>query len=490
MRSLQDSFFTSVSQLMGARAVLMLIQFLSLPVLARLLTLEDFAIASLGMAIPLFASTFSDAGFGRSLVRVQTYDHAEWSSVFWFLVAVGASLALIVILAAPVYARIMNQPDLLPVVMVLALVPMLQAISSVHQASIERSFRFDVISGVLGVAGVVSVFIALGLALLGYGYWALVIQQVLLALIRMIGVFWLSSFRPAFVFKASSLKPHIRFGTNTLLFSGVMTIQNQAPVIAFNQMFGTVAVSLWSMAERVSRFPIVGVTGPLAQVAMVSMSRQWRDGVGAANVGRSYISATRLLASLMFPGILVLAFNGRPVFTWLLSEPWGDIALIFALAAPAFMIDMVSSLGARVFMVADRTDLRLRMAVERFVLGITIFLAALPFGVEIAILARSLFVVCYLPRYLSYMNRCVPLSIPSAVKPLVLPAAMGLLIGVLGRWVVPTFSESVTVQAFVVLGTCILASALCVLVSWPVLREDITWLRGSTDKSALQDAEQ
>lgn len=478
-----DNFFASVSQLMGARAIMMFLQFLSLPILARLLTIEDFAIVSLGMVVPVFANTFSDAGFGRSLIRTQRYDETEWSTVFWFLAALGVFLGLVVAAIAPFYANAMNQPELVAVIIVLASVPMMQSLISVHQAEIERSFRFDVMSGVIGFSGITSVGVAVGMAFLGYGYWSLVIQQVLLVGIRMLGVFWLSSFRPRLVFRRSLLRPHLKFGTNTLLFSGVMVLQNQAPVIAFNQVFGTLAVSLWSMAERVSRFPRLGITGPLSQVAMVSMSRQWRDGAGGADVGRSYIAATRLLATFMFPGILVLAFNGRPVFTWLLSEPWGGIAIIFGLAAPGFLVDMITSLGARVFMVADRTDLRLRMAIERCFLGVAIFLAALPLGLEIAVLVRSLFAVAYLPRYWSYMNRCVPLSIRSVAMPLVLPSFVGLVIGWLGSFIILPLDFPDAVQTLLILVLCLLASGLTALVTWQGIKADINWLHSSANAS-------
>lgn len=479
MRFLRDNFFASVRQLIGARAITIALQILSLPILARLLSIEDFAIASLGMAIPLFANTLSDAGFGRSLIRTPRYDDTEWSSVFWFLAALGVVLGLLVVLIAPFYARAMNHQELVSVVIVLAIIPTFQSLMSVHQASIERAFRFDVMSGVLAVAGIISVGAALGLAFLGFGYWALVIQQVLLVSVRLIGVFWLSNFRPKLVFRLSMLKPHVKFGTNTLLFSGVMTLQNQAPVIAFNQMFGTLAVSLWSMTERVARLPRLGLIGPLSQVAMVSMSRQWRDGAGAAEVGQSYISATRLFATLMFPGMLVLAWNGRPVFTFILSEPWGDIALIFGLAAPGFLIDMVTSFGARVFMVADRTDLRLRMAIERCILGLTVFFAALPFGLEAAILVRSSFAIMYLPRYWNYMNRCVPLSVRAEVSPLIIPAGTGLIFGALGPFITAPLSPSYAVQTFVVLCLCIFASALAAIFTWNSLKADVVWLRKS-----------
>lgn len=479
----KDSFFGSVRALVGARSALMLLQFLSLPVLARLLSVEDFAIVALGMAIPMFANTFSDAGFGRSLIRAPKFDEREWSTVFWFLLAVGIVLGLLVLSIAPLYAKLMARPELFSVVAVLALVPFMQSVMSVHQASIERAYRFGLISTITVTSGILSVLAAMGLAYLGFGYWALVLQQVLLAGLRMLGLFAFSTFWPSFVFRTSLLHPHLIFGKNTLLFSGVMTVQNQLPVLAFNQLFGTLSVSLWSMSERFSRFPKLAAAGPLSQVTMVSMSRQWKEGEGAASVGQSYLAATRILATVVFPGMIVLALNGAPVFAWLLSEKWTGVALIFGLAVPGLLVDMTASLGARVFMVADRTDLRLKMAIERFLIGTLFFFAALPFGLEIAIITRSVFLVLYLPRYWQYMNRCVPLSIRTEASVLLPSVCIGLIIGLTSLYFVMPNLDADFFGTIVVLSFCILATSLAVGLTWGPLRQDTDWLRRSPAKA-------
>ena len=478
--SSHDSFFASVRQLIGARAFVMLLQFLSLPVLTRLLSIEDFAIVALGMVIPHFANTFSDAGFGKSLIRLQRFDHAEWSTVFWFLAAVGAGLGCLVMLAAPFYAQITGVPELFAVMIVLALLPFLQSLSAVYQAWIERDFGYKKIANILMISGLASLAIAIGLALLGFGYWALVIQQVLLVAVQFAAYAYASVFRPKLTFQPKLLRSHFGFGVNTLLFSGVMAIQKQLPVLAFNQLFGMLAVSLWSMSERLSRFPKIGAVGPFSRVTMVSMSRQWRDGAGAADAGETYLATSRLLAILLFPGLIVAGFHARPVFVWFLSTPWGDVAPLFGLAVPALLAELVSSIGARVFMVANRTDLRLRMSIERFILGTILFLFALPFGLEAAIAVRSLFAVLYMPRYWGYMNKCVPLSIISETKALILPVGIGLTTAILGLYIRAPLDVSTLQDCVIVIGLSLIATGITVLLTFRQMVNDVAWLRNST----------
>lgn len=483
-RGASGGFFASVSALIGARALLTLLQLASLPLLARLLDMHDFAIMALGMTIPLFANTLSDAGLGRSLVRRQDFDADEWSTVFWFLAVVGIALSVVVAAAAPVYAAIMDEPELIAVVTVLATVPFMQAVVSTHQAALERSFRFDQLSTVTVFAGILGVLAALFLALAGAGYWALVAQQCVTAALRAVGVAWLSGFRPNRSFHRALLMPHLHFGKNTLLFSGVMTLQSQIPILAFGRVLGSQAVSLWSMTERAARPARTGIAGPVAQVTLVSMSRQWRNGAGAAEVAALYLASTRLLATLLFPCFIVLALAGEEVFVWLLSEPWRPVAQIFALAVPALLIEAVASNGARVFMVADRTDLRLRMAVERFVLGLVVFLVALPFGLEAAVLARSAFTLVYLPRYWTYLGKCVPLDKWAAAGTMALPTFVGIAVGLSTQQLISASGMATTPAALLTLAAAAASVGLAALLALRPLRVDITRLKASVHVGA------
>jgi O-antigen/teichoic acid export membrane protein len=276
------------------------------------------------------------------------------------------------------------------------------------------------------------------------------------------------------------LRPHIGFGVNTLLFSSVMAVQKQLPILAFNHLFGTLAVSLWSMSERLSRFPKIGAAGPFSRVTMVSMSRQWNDGLGAADAGKTYLASSRLLAILLFPGLIIAAFHARPVFVWLLSDPWGDVAPLFGLAVPALLAELVSSIGAKVFMAANRTDLRLRMSLERLVLGTAFFLLALPWGLEVAIGVRSLFAILYMPRYWHYMNKCVPLSIKAEALALLLPICVGLAAAILGIFIRAPWHVSALLNTAIVFGLCFVATGITVLLAYRQIGKDAAWLRKST----------
>lgn len=416
-------FFANAGVLASERAIQTVAQLMALPVLARHLSMEDFALAALGMTAPVFAGALSDAGLGRSLVRTPRYDRGEWSGVFWLLVGVGLLLSAGVLALSPVFARLYGEPQLVGVMAALSVLPLLQAVNAVPAAELERSDRFPLIASVTSAAGLLSVATAVTLAVAGAGVWALVAQQLVMAAAQLTGFAVFSRFRPALVMRRERMGGHLRFGRDTILASLIATAQSQAPVMLLGRFAGVEAVSLWSMLARLMRLPRSGLAGPVGRIAFVRMA--W-SGNESRSVSEIYLASLRLLSIALFPGLMLLAACGHAAFPLLLSEKWAALAPIFALAAPGVALECALRSGDYVFMSTGRTALRLRMAAERFALYLAALAAALPFGLEAVVLAYSLCQFAYAPRYWSYLGRCAPLPLRAclqAVAPALLSGA-------------------------------------------------------------------
>ena len=239
-------FLVSVGSLASARVFLAVSQILVLPIMARQLSIEDFAIMALAMTAVILTQTLSDSGLGRSLIRASEYDHEEWSSVFWLMVAVGLGLALITCALGPVMAWFYDEPRLVGLLAVLSTVPLVQAITAAPNAEVERREKFNAIARVQMTTTTVSLALAVGLALVGAGVWALVAQQLALALVRLVGIVRLSTFRPAWVFRADKLGHHLVFARDTIIQSILSTVRRQFLVLIIGRVLGP---RMWATSQ-------------------------------------------------------------------------------------------------------------------------------------------------------------------------------------------------------------------------------------------------
>lgn len=462
-------FFVNSGSLTAARLFTSFSQLAILPVLARFISVEEFGLVSLAMVVVVFIQLFSDAGMGRSLIRQPTVIPDEWNGVFWLLVVVGLVLSGTTLLIAPFWAWYYDEPELFSLTAVLALVPLFLALNAVPTSRLERDDRWVLIAFIRSGAAAAGLVVALTLALLGFGAWALVLQQVTIAVVQCALAFYHSPFRPASPRRRTSLRSHFTFARDSIAVSILQTAQRQVPVMMIGDFLGTRTVGLYSMAQRLLMQPHQAITAPVSQVVYVRMADAQDD---PEKLGRLYVGSVRLLALAIFPPMAVLAGAGGEIFAFALSEPWRAIGLIFALAVPGIVIEAATLMPLGIMLQAvGRTGLNLRMMTEMTVLRLAAIAAALPFGIEGVSLAITLFMLAYLPRMWSFAHRAVPFDRRAAVFSMAVTAAIS------GLGWIATAELMAQSNGWATLGwtavVLVIVWPIAILAQWKPLRRDL-----------------
>lgn len=418
-------FFVNVGSLVSARLFLAVSQILVLPVVARQLNIEDFALMAMAMSVVVFCSVLSDAGLGRSLIRTDVYDADEWASVFWLLVTVGVCLCAGLLTIAPLWAAFFGQPQLIWLLAAMSVIPLCQAISAAPNAEIERRENYTGIAGVQMITTTVSLALAVVLALSGAGVWALVAQQLSLAIVRLIGISYLTRFRPALTFKRALIAPHLVFARDALMVSAISTMRSESAVVAIGKFLGEAPLGFFAMSSRFTRLPQFGLIGPMSTVVYVRMAKNQKHPEKLVEI---YLAAMFLMAALLLPGLAMMAVAGEAIFTVMLSAEWASVAPIFALSIAGLAIEAIAVVMlACLFRAVGRTDLLVRLTVEGSLLRIVLVVtAAYYFNVEAVAIAISIWGFLVVPRGWYLAAKIVPLTIISCVHVLVIPALVSI----------------------------------------------------------------
>lgn len=402
------AFFVNVGALVLSRGFVGLSQILILPILARLLSTTDFAVMALAMTVVILASTISDGGFGRSLIRTPHADRSEWSSVFWLLAGIGLALAAAIVAVSPVWAAWFDQPQLTGALCALALVPLMQAVTAAYNAEIERREAYGALARLESLGAALGMAAAVGLAMLGAGLWALVAQQLVLASVRTAGTVALSRFRPAWTFSRAHLSGHLRFARDSIATSLLTVVRMQATTLIVGRVLGTGPLALYAMFQRFARLPVFGLVGPASTVVFVRMTQVQTD---PERLSRAYLASVRLLASALLPGLGAVVAAGPILFPALLSEKWAGVAPVFALAIPGIALEAVTiTTLVCAFRAIARTDLQLRLFLEGTLLALGLVLAASGFGLHAVSATLTLWALLYVPRGWMLARRVMPLG--------------------------------------------------------------------------------
>ncbi|MEM7469266.1 MAG: oligosaccharide flippase family protein, partial [Pseudomonadota bacterium] len=149
------------------------LQFISVVVLARLLTPEEIGIYTIGAALMSIAQMFRDFGVGQYLVQEKSLSKEKVANAFGLTILLAWSIGLLVFFGAETIARYYNEPLLSAVIHVTAFNFFVIPFGSMTTPLLKRGMAFGGLLK-LGVAvALASTTTVLVLAFLGYGVMSL-----------------------------------------------------------------------------------------------------------------------------------------------------------------------------------------------------------------------------------------------------------------------------------------------------------------------------
>jgi PST family polysaccharide transporter len=412
----------------------------------------------------------TDAGVGLSLVRsAPLADTVSWSTSFWLVLLLGGGIAIILAVFAPLVAHVFGEPELKPIVIVLSYTIVAQAAAVIPGAALHQARRFSTIAAVEMSSTVVGMAAAVTAAVLGAGFWALIIQQVLFFSCRCYLTFFWSPFRPHLTFNFPKIKGHIAFGRDVIGASLVAQINGSLDNVVIGHTLGSSAVGLYAMAMQFIRLPTIVVTGPL-QFVLYSHMAIIKDNLPA--IRRTFLLATRVLGIIIFPSLGMLAAAHYAVFNIFLSEKWSESSTLFMILATAGALQAMMALGGDIMLIMQRSDLRLRMTIEFGAIWLCALLLSVWHGVYWVAIAYNCAVLLYVPRTLWLLLPLIQCSFTMYLKAMIVPALATLASIIIYTEVVRIFTPHQYADAGLAMMLAIVTAAISALVQLrPLLNE-------------------
>lgn len=334
-RSVRGGAITVVSQ-----ACKFILQTGSTIVLARLLTPADFGLIAMVTAVTNFALIFRDLGLSTATIQKADINHDQISTLFWVNAALGVSVAAVVFALAPAVAWFYDDPRLTPVTMALATTFIFGGLTVQHQAMLQRHMRFFAIGLVEIIAMAVSVVVAVIAALLGTGYWSLVIMHISLAIVMTLGMWCAFPWKPGLPKRRVGTRSMLRFGGHITGFNIVNYFARNADNILIGKFIGATALGFYSKAYALLMLPITNLRGPMSAVATPALSLLQKE---PTKYKTYYEKIVTIIAFLSMPLIVYLAIYAEEVIILILGRQWLPVARIFQVLAIAAFIQPAES---------------------------------------------------------------------------------------------------------------------------------------------------
>lgn len=415
-------FIHSAAAMTAASTFRLVVQFATVPFLSRYLTPHEYGIVALAMPIVVLVMMVSDAGICNSLIRDRVHNLAAWSSAFWLLAIGGAMVTLLVAAGSPLVGILYGDPTVAVVLAVLSTAILLQAVTNVAVADLQRARRYGRLAAIESTATALSVGITVVLAMRGYSYWALVAQQLVFWLVRCAATWWSCRLRLAFAFDWKAVLPHLKHGYQIVRTVGVGFLARNIDPVLVGILQGTREAGLYAMATQLMRLPATIIVGPLFNIVLTICAPSQDD---RAAVARIFLAVTSVVGSLVIPPMFVAAAAHAAIFDLLLSPKWHEAGWIFALIAPVGAVQSVTLLSFPVLQVLGRPEIPFKVSLESGITWLLFATVALHISIEAAAIAMTFAFLIYLPRFLSLVIPLIGCSASGYGRALMVPIALG-----------------------------------------------------------------
>ena len=349
----------------------------SLMVLARLLGPKDFGLVGMVTAFTGVLTLFRD--FGLSAVAIQRKDVTgeQLSTLFWINMLIGALLGILSLAMAPVIAAFYHEPRLIGVTVVLAAGFFFNAAGVQHGALLQREMRFTTLAVINTVSLIVTSAIAIGGAMTGYGYWALVAMTVTLPLMNTIGFWWTTAWVPGMPRRRAGIRSMMRFGGILTLNGLLVYVASNLEKVLLGRFWGVDVLGIYGRAYQLINIPTDNLNSAAGEVAFSALSRLQDD---PSRLRSYFLKGYSLVLAMTLPIIAACAFFSDDMILVLLGPKWQSASVIFRLLAPTVLVFAIANPLSWLIISLGLVRRSLNMGLVIAPLMIVAYVIGLPYG--------------------------------------------------------------------------------------------------------------
>ncbi|XVX20485.1 lipopolysaccharide biosynthesis protein [Actinomycetota bacterium] len=253
-------------------ALTIVIQLGSVVVLAHLLRPADFGLIAMVQVFLAIGQLLGDLGVSNSALQQKRLTAQQSSNLFWINVALSLAIMVALVLTTPLIVDFYDEPRLSAVIPALAVSILVYGATAQIRVHLARAMRFRPVILSTLVATALAAAIAIGLAMAGYGYWALVAQILVVAIVSL-AILWVAArWRPQPFRRGHGTSELVRTGLHYWVGGMLYTIESSATNVVIGRSFNAAALGQYNRASQLILNTVDGLVVPLRQIVLPTLN--------------------------------------------------------------------------------------------------------------------------------------------------------------------------------------------------------------------------
>ncbi len=364
-------------------------------VLARKLAPEVYGSVALVTVIITILQVFVDSGLGVALIQKKNADDLDFSTVFYFNIAICFGIYILVFFAAPFIADFYNDSTLTAVIRILSLTVVISGVKNVQQSYVSKKllfkrFFFSTLGGTI-----IGAIIGIWMAYMGLGIWALVGQQLGNVAVGT-AILWVTvAWRPKWCFSFKRLKGLFSYGWKLLASSLIETVYQDARQLIIGKMYQPADLAFYNKGSQFPQLIVSNVNASIDSVLLPVMSQAQENKDAVKAMTRR---AIRTSIYLMAPLLLGLAVVSDKVVVLLLTETWLPCVPYLIIFCFTYLFYPLHTANLNAIKALGKSGYYLKLEIMKKILGVSVLLITMWYGP---------FVMCASGIFTTFINQAI-----------------------------------------------------------------------------------
>jgi len=376
--SVKNKFFSGIIWTFAQNIVTKGLGFVFTVLLTRLLTPGDYGLIGMLSIFIAISEVFILCGLGDALVQKKDCTDEDYSTAFYFNIAIATTIYTILFLIAPLIAKFYHEPLLVILTRVLALNFVFGALNIVQQAKLTKTMNFKPLAIISLVCIVFSGVIGVIFAYIGFGVWSLVAQTLSSTILRVILFPIFTKWHPNRRFNMASFHQLWHYGSRLLVTGMTGVIIHNISSILIGRFYNKNQVGYFTRSQSLAAIPSESLFYVLSSVTFPALCKFQDDHERWLSVYKRVLFNTVLIVC---PIIILLALLSEPLIIILFTDKWAACIPLLQALLVARMFLPIGATHTSLLRSAGNTTLYMKLYFITGPMSLLAILISIPFGV-------------------------------------------------------------------------------------------------------------
>ena len=318
-------------------------------VLARLLSPDDYGLLGLVGIFTVVCTALVNGGFTTALIRKKNATDDDYNTVFICNLAMSVLLYGVTFLCAPLIAGFFEREDM------------------VQQTRLTKRIDFKTQTKITLVATAVSGIVGIGMALAGFGVWALVWQQLVSQAITTLLLYVYNRWLPRLSFSAESFHDLFGFGWKMMVSILLDAVWKELTQVVVGKFYSPATLGQYTRAKHYAKLLSSNLTSVVERVTYPVLSSIQDDKQRMVSAYRRIIRTSMFITTV---ALFSLAAVSEPLIYCMIGPKWHEASTYLPLICITFSLYPLHAINLNMLQVQGRSDLFLGLEVIKKIISL------------------------------------------------------------------------------------------------------------------------